>query len=338
MQTWQINHFGLDGLKAATQPTPRPGLHEVLVRWHAWSLNYRDLVILEGTYLPDLPLPFVPLSDAAGEVVAVGPGVTAWQPGDRVVSHYLPDWQDGPAEPAKLPASLGGPLPGVLAECSVLPETSLVRLPDHLDYASGATLPVAALTAWHALFEAAPPLRPGATVVLEGTGGVSLFGLQLARAAGLRTIITSGSDEKLARVRALGADAVINYREHPQWGSVARRLTSGRGAELVLDVGGADTLNEAIAATATAGRIVLIGFLGGRDAALNVPALLRGLVTLQSIRVGSRAMFARMIAAFETHKIHPVIDRAFALADAPAAFAHLKTGRHFGKIVLTSNP
>lgn len=338
MKTWHINHFGLDGLESTNQPAPEPGPGEVLVRWHAWSLNYRDLVIIEGTYLPDLPLPFVPLSDAAGEVVAVGRGVTAWQPGDRVVSHYLPDWQDGPAEPAKLPASLGGPLPGLLAACSVLPPAALVRLPAHLDYAGASTLPIAALTAWHALFEAAPPLKPGATVVLEGTGGVSLFGLQLAHAAGLHTIITSGSDEKLERARALGADAVINYRRQPQWGAEVRRLTAGRGAELVLDVGGADTLNEAVAATATGGRVALIGFLGGRDAALNVPALLRGLVTLQSLRVGSRAMFTRMIRALETHKIQPVIDRRFAFDDVPAAFAHLKSGRHFGKIVITPNP
>jgi len=333
MKTHQFDRFGLDRLRIVDAADPAPGPRDVLVRWHAWSLNYRDLILVEGTYLPDLPLPFTPLSDAAGEVIAVGAAVTAWRPGDRVISHYLTGWEDGAPAPEKLAASLAGPLPGLLAERSLLPEHALVPLPAHLDYAEGATLPIAALTAWHALFEFAP-LRPGQTVLLEGTGGVSLFGLQLARAAGLRTIVTSGSDAKLARARALGADATINHRTTPAWGAEALRLTGGAGADLVLDVGGAETLPEAVRASATGGRIALIGFLGGRDAALGILEWTRRLVTIHGLRVGSRAMFRSLLRTMTQHALHPVIDRAFAFEDAPAAFRLLQTGGHFGKIVI----
>lgn len=336
MHLYQLHHFGLDGFRPTTAPVPTPASGEVLVRWHAWSLNYRDLVILEGTYLPHLPLPATLLSDAAGEVIACGAGVTHWRPGDRVVSHYLPDWQDGAPTAPKLRAALGGPLPGLLAEYSVLPERALARLPDRLDYRVGATLPIAALTAWHALFEAAPPLPPGATVLLEGTGGVALFGLQFARTAGLRTIITSSSDEKLDRARALGADHTINYRQYPQWSAEVHRLTAGRGVDLVLDVGGATTLPEAVASTALGGRIALVGFLGGQALSLQVPELLRRLVTLQALRVGSRAMFTRMLDAMTVSDRLPVVDRTFDFHDVAAAFSHLRAGSHFGKIVLTA--
>lgn len=334
MKQFHITRFGLEGLRQTEADEPAPGRGEVLVRWHAWSLNYRDLVTVQGTYLPSLPLPFIPLSDAAGEVVALGEDVTAWRVGDRVVSHYLPDWQDGPPAPPKLGAALGGPWPGLLAEMTVLPERALVALPPHFSYAEGATLPIAALTAWHVLFETAWTPAPGSTALFEGTGGVSLFGLQFARAAGLRTIITSGSDDKLARARELGAHATLNYRQHPHWSREVRRLTDGRGADLILDVGGADTLPEAVRAIAVGGRIALIGFLSGRDVSFNVPELLRSLATLQNVRVGSRAMFARMLAAMDLHRLPPMIDRTFAFADTVEAFRHLAAGGHFGKIVI----
>jgi NADPH:quinone reductase-like Zn-dependent oxidoreductase len=333
MNVFQFARFDLDALRPVERPAPQPGPHDVLVRWHAWSLNYRDLVLVEGTYLPHLALPFTPVSDAAGEVAAVGAAVTAWRPGDRVISHYLPDWQDGPATPDKIAASLGAPLPGVLAEQSVLPARALVPLPAHLSFTEGATLPIAALSAWHALFEFGP-LTPGSTVLLEGTGGVSLFGLQLAHAAGLRTIITSGSDEKLARARALGADATINAHATPRWAEEARRLTDGAGVDLIFDVGGAGTLPEALRAARLGGRIAAIGFLGGAEVTLNALDLVRSLVTLHGLKVGSRAMFLRLLAAIAQHRIRPVVDREFAWADTVAAFRHLKSGRHFGKIVI----
>jgi NADPH:quinone reductase-like Zn-dependent oxidoreductase len=244
MKQFQLTRFGLDGLQRTDAPEPRPGPRDVLVRWHAWSLNYRDLMLVEGEYTRDVPLPFTPLSDAAGEV-AVGAEVTAWKPGDRVVSHYVIDWQEGPGTPEKRTASLGYPEPGLLAEYSVVPERALVPLPSHLSYAEGSTLPIAGVTAWNALFptdQTAP--QPDETVLLDGTGGVSIFALQLAHATGLRTIITSSSDEKLARARALGADATINYRTTPRWADEVLRLTDGRGADLVIDIGGASTLND----------------------------------------------------------------------------------------------
>lgn len=333
MNAYRLPRFGLDQLTLAAAPTFAPGPGDVLVRWHAWSLNYRDLVLVEGSYLPNLPLPFTPGSDAAGEVVAVGDGVTEWRPGDRVISHYLTDWQDGPPAPGRLGASLGGPLPGVFAEESVVPGRALVPLPAGLDFAAGATLPIAALTAWHALFEYAA-LAPGRTVLFEGTGGVSLFGLQLAHAAGLRTIVTSGSDAKLERVRAVGADLTINYRHTPAWGAEAQRLTGGAGVDLILDVGGGDTLPEALRAVAPGGRIAVIGFLAGKTASLDVGAWVRSLVTIHGLRVGSRAMFRSLLAALTQHAIQPVIDRRFAFTELPAALRHLGNGAHFGKIVL----
>ncbi len=337
MKSWQIPRFGLEALTLVDQAEPRPGPGEVLVRWRAQSLNYRDLVIVQGTYLPDLPLPFTPLSDAAGEVAAVGAGVTEWQVGDRVIGHYIQSWREGPPTPENTRHSLGAPLPGVLTECSVLPAHGLVPLPGHLSFAEGATLPIAALTAWNALFTAGD-LRPGATVVLEGTGGVSLFGLQLAHAAGLRTIVTSSSDEKLARARTLGADETVNYRTAPQWGRRVRDLTGGRGADLVLEVGGPATINEALRAVRLGGRIAFIGFLGGTAMQLDAVDLIRSGATVHALRVGSRAMFLDLLRSVAQHRLHPAIDREFPFADAPAAFHHLARAAHFGKVVVRSDP
>lgn len=334
MQTWQINRFGLDALQLADRPQPQPGPGEVLVRWRAWSLNYRDLVIVQGSYLPQLPLPYTPLSDAAGEVTAVGAGVTSWTIGDRVVGHYIQSWQAGPPTPENLRLSLGGAvLPGVFAEYSVLRENGLVPLPAHLSFEEGATLPIAALTAWNALF-AQGDLPPGSTVVLEGTGGVSLFGLQLAQVAGLRTIITSSSDEKLARARALGAGATINYRSTPQWSQRVRELTGGRGADLVLEVGGPATFGEALRATGLGGRIAVIGFLSGSALQLDALDLISSLATVHAVRVGSRADFLRLLRSLGQSRLRPQIDRVFPFTAAPAAFHHLAQAAHFGKIVI----
>ncbi len=334
MKSWQITRFGLDALALVEASVPAPGPGEVLVRWRAQSLNYRDLVIVQGSYLPNLPLPFTPLSDGAGEVAAVGSGVTAWKLGDRVIGHYIQSWQEGIPTPENTRLSLGAPLPGVLTEYSVLPAHGLVALPKHLSFAEGATLPIAGLTAWNALFTTGD-LRPGGTVVIEGTGGVSLFGLQLAHAAGLRTFVTSSSDAKLARARALGADETINYRHTPGWGARVRELTGGRGADLVLEVGGPATINEALRAVRLGGRVAFIGFLGGTAMRLDAVDLIRSGATVHALRVGSRAMFGELLRALVQHNLHPVVDRVFPFGEAPAAFRHLAQAAHFGKIVVS---
>jgi NADPH:quinone reductase-like Zn-dependent oxidoreductase len=333
MKAWQINRFGIDGLGLTDVPTPVAGPGEVLVRWRAQSINYRDLVIVQGTYFPALPLPFRPGSDAAGEVAAIGPGVTAWRVGDRVIGHYVQSWQEGPPTPENTRTALGVPLPGVLGEFSVLPENGLVRLPAHLSFEEGATLPIAAVTAWNALFTTGD-LAPGDTVVLEGTGGVSLFGLQLAHAAGLRTIITSSSDEKLARAREFGADHTLNYRATPDWSAQVREFTGGRGADMVLDVGGPATIHEALRAIRMGGRITVVGFLSGTALPLDALEVIGKAATIHAVRVGSRAMFLDLNRALERHAIRPAIDRVFPFEDLPGAFTRMSRGEQFGKIVL----
>jgi NADPH:quinone reductase-like Zn-dependent oxidoreductase len=336
MQAWQIDRFGLDALRSVELPDPQPSHCEVLVRWRAQSLNYRDLVIVQGTYIPNLPMPFTPLSDAAGEIVAVGPGVTTWKPGDRVIGQYIQSWLEGVPTPENTQLALGAPLPGVLNEYSVLPVHGLLPLPDYMSFDEGATLPIAAVTAWNALFSHGD-LMPGSTVLIEGTGGVSLFGLQLAKAAGLRTIITSSSDEKLSRARALGAEETINYHATPEWSRRVRELTGGTGVDLVLEVGGPATVNEALRSVRFGGRIALIGFLSGTALPLNALDFIRGLVTLHAVRVGSRAMFRDLLRAMEQHKLRPQIDRVFRFSEAPEAFQRLLKGAHFGKIVIRAD-
>ena len=335
MKQYQLSRFGIDGLALLDAPDPTPGPRDVLVRWRAWSLNYRDLALIEGHLAPGLPLPFTPLSDAAGEVLQVGREVTAFKSGDRVVSHFFIDWQDGEGTPEKRTASLGFTLPGLLAENLVLPERALVQLPSHLSYAEGATLPIAGVTAWNALFptdQAALPL--GSTVLLEGTGGVSIFALQLAHAAGLRTIITSSSDEKLARARTLGADATINYRTTPTWADETRRLTDGRGVDLVVDIGGAATLNNALRAVRTGGAVALVGLIGGPKVEIDVTHIFSRLIRIRGIGVGSRADLLALLRAIERRRMRPVIDREFSLNEAGSAFRHFKAGAHFGKVVI----
>lgn len=333
MKAWQITRFGIDGLALTEVPAPRPGPGEVLVRWRAQSINYRDLVIVQGTYFPDLPLPFQPGSDAAGEVVEIGRDVAQWQVGDRVIGHYVQSWQEGAPTPENTRTALGVPLPGVFGEFSVLPEHGLVRVPAHLSFEEAATLPIAAVTAWNALFTTGD-LAPGDTVVLEGTGGVSLFGLQLAHAAGLRTVITSSSEAKLARARALGADHTINYRTTPDWSVAVREVTGGRGADLVLDVGGPATINEALRSIRMGGRITVIGFLSGSALPLDAKEIIGRAARIHAVRVGSRAMFRQLNQALAQHAIRPVIDQVFDFTALPAALERMSRGEQFGKIAL----
>jgi NADPH:quinone reductase-like Zn-dependent oxidoreductase len=304
----------------------------VLVRVRAASLNYRDLLIAKGQYNPKLSFPRVLGSDAAGEVVAVGAGVTRWNRGDRVAGCFMPHWDDGPITDAAAKSTLGSDRDGVLAELVVFEERGVVRVPDHLNFEEAATLPCAAVTSWNALTTAGT--GPGTTVLLQGTGGVSICALQLAKALGARALITSSSDAKLARALALGADAGTNYKTNPDWDKWARQQTAGTGVDVVVEVGGAGTLDRSLKAVNTGGHVALIGVLAGVGT-FNPMLVLMKAVRLQGVFVGSRAQFEAMNALISQKQIHPIIDRTFPLADAVAAFRHLESGSHFGKVVVT---
>jgi len=335
MKSWQLPQFGLAHLRLEEVPVPRPDPSGVLVRVKAASLNFRDKMIVEGTMLPDLALPFVPVSDAVGEVVSTGAEVTRLKPGDRVLTHFVTKWLDGTPsrEYATYSTTLGGPLSGTLSEYIVLDESALTKAPATLNDTEAATLPIAALTAWFALFETGK-LAPGETVVVQGTGGVSIFALQFAAAAGARVIVTSSSDEKLARAKALGADAGVNYVRQPDWDEAVRELTGGRGADHVLEVAGGDNLRRSVNAIGNGGRISLIGLLQGAAFSLEAIPLFLKRVTLQGIAVGHRRAFEAMNVAIDTMKLKPVVDSTFAFADAPNAFRRLEQGP-FGKVVVT---
>jgi NADPH:quinone reductase-like Zn-dependent oxidoreductase len=336
MRAWVLKDgFGLERLSIEERPSPSPGPGQVKLRIRAASLNHRDLSMIRGTYNPRQKLPLVPLSDGAGEVVEVGPGVSRLAPGDRVVSHFIQGWLAGrvPREGVHR-TTLGGPLDGVLAEEVVLPAEGVLRFPAHLSFEEASTLPIAALTAWSALISHGR-LAAGETVLVQGTGGVSIFALQFARLHGARVLITSSSDEKLARARALGADVGINYRRTPEWGAEVRRLTGGVGVDHVVEVGGAGTLAQSLRAVATGGTVSVIGVLSGGASELAVTPVLMHNLRLQGIFTGSREMFEAMNRALELHPaLRPVIDRVFALEEGRAALEHLASGSHVGKVVI----
>lgn len=319
---------GIEGLVPVTLPDPEPGPGQVLVRVRATSLNYKDLGVATRSRAP-----IVPLSDGAGEVAAVGAGVRRFAVGDRVTACFFPYWIDGEMQREYIRVALGDSTDGMLAEYTVAPEGGLVRTPAHLTDEEAATLPAAAVTAWNALYEESPML-PGQSVLLLGTGGVSIFGLQLARAGGLRTIITSSSDAKLERARALGAHATVNYRANPDWEREVLELTGGRGVHRVLEIGGAGTFAKSLAATRMSGSIVSIGHLTETDRErAGEPGLTRG-IGARGIFVGSRAMFERMNAALELHEVHPAIDRVFDFDQAREAYRLLESQAFVGKIVV----
>ena len=333
MKTYVIEAFGLDGLRLIDRPTPTPGHGQALVRWKAFSLNFRDLMVIKGIYNPKLRLPIITFSDAAGVVEAVGAGVTRVKPGDRVTSLILPEWSSGDLTGALTRTGLGGAVDGVLAEASVLPETGLVPIPEHLSFEEAATLPCAALTAWNALVTSGG-LKAGDVILVQGTGGVSLFALQIAKLSGARVVATSSSDAKLERARQLGADGTINYKTTPEWGDAARKLVGGAGVDHVIEVGGAGTLAQSMRAIRAGGRISMIGVLAGGGGQLSLlPILMRNLV-VQGIFVGSRAMFEAMNRAVSLHRMRPVIDRTFGFDEVVPALRHMESGSHFGKIVV----
>jgi len=335
MQAYRIRPgAGIEGLERVDQPTGEPGAREVLVRVRAVSLNYRDLTVAGGKYPGTPEGGLIPCSDGAGEVVAVGPGVTRFGTGDRVMAAFFPHWIDGEMSAPRLAGALGGGADGMLAEEVLLPEEALVAVPAHLDFTEAATLPCAGVTAWHALFHTGNA-RPGDTVLLLGTGGVSIWGLQLAKAAGLNAVITSSSDGKLQRARDLGADATVNYRTSPEWQDEVLRATDGRGADVVVEVGGEETLPRSLAAAAMNGTVVVIGGVSGFGAAPIEPrALLAGAKRLAGVFVGSRKMLEDTGRFTKTAGIRPVVDRVFPFDEAKDAYRYLESGKHFGKVAI----
>jgi NADPH:quinone reductase-like Zn-dependent oxidoreductase len=334
----RLNAFGLDLLQLEEQALPALGPADVHIRLRAASLNYRDLMVALGQYNPKMQLPRILGSDAAGEVIAVGPAVTHFKPGDRVCTLFFQDWLDGEIQSLTGKSALGGAIDGVFATERILPESGLIHAPANLSFEEAATLPCAALTAWNALAEQGH-LRAGQTVLVQGTGGVSLFALQIARMHGATVILTSSSDEKLDRSRRLGAHHAINYKSTPDWDKAAKDLTNNVGVDHVVEVGGQGTITKSLNAVRPAGHVHVIGVLSGTgpDAGpnLDVRSILTRSVHINGIYVGSRAMFQRMNAAIAANNLKPVIDRVFPLANFRAAFEHMQHGSHFGKIVLS---
>ncbi|KAK1750095.1 putative zinc-binding dehydrogenase [Echria macrotheca] len=348
VEQWLTQQDGLDNLRRSSAPMPSPGKDEVLVAIHSVSLNYRDTEVAMGLYKyydqpgDDPSKPLVPASDMCGVVIAVGEGphTIPWKVGDRVLSTFVQAHLTGQITPAHLATGLGKPLPGVLQTHRVFPTYGLVRAPGHLSDHEASCLPIAAVTAWMAVRGAHPTLK-GKTVLLQGTGGVSISGLQIAKASGARVILTSSSDEKLARAKGMGPfapDFVINYRTTPQWQDEVMRLTDGRGVDVVVETGGAQTLYKALDCIAFGGVVACIGYTSGREDEGSRPNInllvLRRTVTLKGILNGPRDQFEEMCAFYEEHGIKPVVDRVFGFGEADEAFKYLFSGQHFGKVVI----
>jgi len=334
MRAVVIPAFGLDALRVEDRPAPVPGAGRVVVGVKAVSLNYRDLLVARGQYNPKMPLPRVPCSDCAGEVLAVGHGVESVRVGDWVCGTFFQDWQSGDQADATAKSALGGAIDGVLAEQVELSEHGVIPFPAGFSFEEAATLPCAGITAWNALAGWGPGFdMRGKTVLVQGTGGVSMFALQFAKALGATVLVTSGSDEKLAKAVALGADAGVNYKTNPDWAAWAKAQSHGAGVDLVVEVGGAGTLEQSVKAVRPGGRIALIGVLAGGSTFNPLPMMMKA-VNLRGIYVGSRATFADLNKHLAAHPTKPVIDRVFDFDHFAAAFQHLEGASHFGKVVI----
>lgn len=335
MKRWQLSSFGTENLHIADVPLPEPGFKELLIKVSAVSLNYRDKLVLAGKLLTDVPrMPFTPVSDMTGVVVSAGPGVSRFRPGDRIVGNFWTQWLDGdaPEDMVRHGRSLGGPLPGMLSEYVVLHEDMAVGSPENLSDEEASTLPVAALTAWFALVETGK-IRRGQKVLVQGTGGVALAGLQLARAFDAEVTVLSRSEEKLQRAKSLGAAHLINIRTVPEWSKQADEITGGHGFDHILELIGGDNLRHSADALAPGGRIAQIGFLGGEQIVLSAIPLMLKRVIIQGITVGHRRALEDLCRAVEHHQIKPVIDKIYSFSEAKTAFSHLDRGP-FGKIVI----
>ena len=332
MRVYELRDWSLEHLHRGERPAPVAGPGQVLLRMRAASLNYRDLVVLRrgyGSLTGTLPL--IPVSDGVGEVVALGAGTTRVSLGDRVCPMFAPEWPGGAPTSARLARTLGGPLDGVMAQLMAIDERGVVKVPAHLSDEQAATLPCAALTAWSALVTYGE-MKAGERVLLQGTGGVSVFALQLAKLIGAHVTVISSSDEKLARTRALGADDTLNYRETPEWGKELHARASGEGFDHVIDVGGEQTLPQSLRAVRAGGTISLIGVLSGGKLDVRLGPIVTRHVRLQGITVGSRDGFEAMARAIDQHRLEPVVDRVFEFEALPEALRYLQSGAHFGKI------
>ncbi len=332
MRRYHLNGVGIDALHLSNEPPPEPGQGQVLVRVRANSLNARDMMVIGGL-LPKKDA-VVPLSDGAGEVIAVGPGVRRVKVGDRVMGAFRQGWIGGRLDPAlRGAADLGGALDGMLGEWALLTDEGVVKIPDAMSFEAAACLPCAGVTAWSALMTERT-VRPGETVLVQGTGGVSLFSLQIARAAGGRVIAITSSAEKAERLRELGAEAVVNYRETPDWEKAVLDLTNGRGVDHVVEVGGAGTLARSMACTRLQGRISLVGLLDAASSAINPMGFVSRVLTLQGVSVGSRTDLEDLVVALVENGLSPVIGDRFAFEDAKSALRKIEAKQHFGKIVI----
>jgi NADPH:quinone reductase-like Zn-dependent oxidoreductase len=335
MRAYQLpkGGVGVDALVEVERPQPKPAHRQVLVKVKACSLNFRDFAIARGTYRMGVRDNLIPLSDGAGEVAEIGAAVTRVKVGDRVAGNFFQRWSGGEPSAESHKSALGGGIDGMLAEYVVLEEDGVVKIPAHLSLEEGATLPCAAVTVWHAMMEHAK-LKAGDTVLLQGTGGVSIFGLQFAKAMGIRAVIISSSDAKLTRAQSLGAAFGINYKTTPDWDKAAIEFTGGVGVDHVVEVGGAATLTRSFGALRSGGKITLIGGLSGGATELNPGLIFSRRANVQGISVGSTQMFEAMNRAVEANAIKPVIDKVFPFAEAKAAYHHMASGAHFGKIVI----
>jgi NADPH:quinone reductase-like Zn-dependent oxidoreductase len=330
-RAFEIKAFGLENIQPADRQLGQLGPHDVLVKMHAVSLNYRDFLVAKGLYSPNLRMPLVPLSDGAGEVIEVGTSVTRFKKGARVMPIFMQRWIGGNLTKTAASSALGGSIDGVLQNEGIFNEEGLVNIPEHLSYEEAATLPCAAVTAWNAMFEQGNVL-PGSTVLALGTGGVSIFALQLAKAAGAHVIITSSSDDKLERAKKLGADFTVNYKQNADYDKPIMQAYPD-GIDHIVEVGGAGTLDRSIKLVKLGGQISLIGLLAP-TAPFNITALLMKSAKIQGIYVGSRQMFERMNRSLEQSRIKPVIDKTFKVEQIKEALETMESGSHFGKIVL----
>jgi len=334
MKAWQIEKsFGLENLQLIDTPSPKLKDGQILIKMTAASLNYRDLVTVAGAYGKTVKTPLTPCSDGVGHVVETGPATHTFKAGDRISPIFFPDWHDGPATPEVIPQALGGAFDGTLSEYMVVDEKSCVGVPDYLSDSEAASLPCAALTAWNALFEQATT-NSSDCVVVQGTGGVALFALLFAKAAGAQVLITSSSNDKLDRAKELGADHCVNYYDNPNWLQEVKKIWP-EGADHVIELGGAQTLEQSIRATRIGGHISLIGVLTGPNtSSIPLPMILMRNIRIQGVTVGSRAAFERMNTFMEKHNIKPVVDKIFPFREVPSAFKHLESGQHFGKVCI----
>jgi NADPH:quinone reductase-like Zn-dependent oxidoreductase len=333
MKVYEVRQFGIENLVLVERAEPEPTANEVVVKFHSVSLNYRDLMFVKGVYNPKARLPAVPFSDGSGEVVAVGANVKKWKVGDRVCPIFTQTWLDGSLSIEKRRTTLGaGDLDGVLREFGTFDENGLVEVPGHLSFDEAATLPCAAVTAWNALVVSGN-LKAGDTVLILGTGGVSIFALQFAKMHGARVIVTSSSDQKLTKAKNLGADERINYTKTPDWDKEVLRLTNRIGVDHVVEVGGAGTLSKSFNSVRIGGHVAMIGVLAGAGE-FDPRSVLMKAVRMQGILIGSRRMFEEMNSAIVGNRLKPVIDRTFAFKEASEALKYMEGGSHFGKIVI----